>query len=75
MADIVNVRTSGEDVIFDLAGVDGKQEVGFSTAGREAAAQIAALLPSRCTPDFDPAPHAEREVFTTASITGARRRR
>jgi|GEM_PF-982972 len=63
MADIVNVRTSGEDVIFDVAGVDGKQEVGFSTGARKNAETIAALLPARCTPDFDPKPHLEREVF------------
>jgi membrane associated rhomboid family serine protease len=60
--DIVNVRTAGEDVIFDLVGVQGMQEVGFSTAGPEAARTIAASLPTRCTPEFEVA-HAEREVF------------
>ena len=60
--DIVNVRTAGEDVIFDVVGVQGMQEVGFSAAGHAAARAIAAALPSRCTPEFEVA-HAEREVF------------
>ncbi len=60
--DIVNVRTAGEDVIFDVVGVQGMQEVGFSAGGRAAAQAIAAALPSRCTPEFEVA-HAEREVF------------
>lgn len=61
-ADIVNVRTAGEDVIFDVVGVEEMQEVGFSAAGRQAAKTIAAALPARCTPEFEVA-HAEREVF------------
>jgi membrane associated rhomboid family serine protease len=60
--DIVNVRTAGEDVIFDVIGIDGMQEVGFSAAGADAAKTIAAALPARCTPEFEVA-HAEREVF------------
>lgn len=62
-ADIVNVRTSGEDVTFDVVGVDSMQEVGFSTGSRDAARTVAAALPARCTPDYEPQAHAEREVF------------
>jgi membrane associated rhomboid family serine protease len=60
--DIVNVRTGGEDVIFDVVGIHGMQTVGFSAAGAGAARAIAAALPARCTPEFEVA-HAEREVF------------
>jgi membrane associated rhomboid family serine protease len=67
VADIVNVRTSGEDVIFDVVGVQDMQEVvrevGFSAAGRDAAKAIAAALPTRCTPQFEMEAHVEREVF------------
>ncbi|MGJ7915694.1 rhomboid family intramembrane serine protease [Massilia sp. LXY-6] len=62
-ADIVNVRTSGEDVIFDVVGVQDMQQVGFSAAGREAAKALAAALPTRCTPGFEMEAHTEREVF------------
>jgi membrane associated rhomboid family serine protease len=60
---VVNVRTWGEDVIFDLVDVDGAQEVGFSAAGREAAKTIAAALPTRRTPEFEAEAHAERVAF------------
>jgi membrane associated rhomboid family serine protease len=60
--DIVNVRTAGEDVIFDVVGIADMREVGFSAAGPEAARAIAAALPARCTPEFEVA-HAEREDF------------
>jgi membrane associated rhomboid family serine protease len=60
--DIVNVRTAGEDVIFDVIGVHDMQEVGFSAGSRDTARAIAAALPKRCTPEFEVA-HAEREVF------------
>jgi membrane associated rhomboid family serine protease len=63
VADIVNVRTSGPDVIFDVVGVQDTQEVGFSTASRDAARAIAAALPTRCTPGFEMQAHVEREVF------------
>jgi membrane associated rhomboid family serine protease len=60
--DIVNVRTAGEDLIFDVIGIDSMQEVGFSTADSGTAKAIAAALPARCTPEFEVA-YAEREVF------------
>jgi hypothetical protein len=63
MVDVVNVRTSGEDVIFDVVDVQDMREVGFSAAGREAAKAIAAALPTRCTPQFEMEAHVEREVF------------
>ncbi|AWG45944.1 hypothetical protein AM586_28165 [Massilia sp. WG5] len=62
MVDIVNVRTAGEDVIFDVVGVEKMQELGFSAASPALARTIAAALPTRCTPEFAVA-HAEREVF------------
>lgn len=61
-ADIVNVRTAGEDVIFDVIGVEDMREVGFSAFDAGAAKAIAAALPARCTPEFELA-HFEREVF------------
>jgi membrane associated rhomboid family serine protease len=60
--DIVNVRTEAEDVIFDVVGVDGSEELGFSSADRATAQRIAALLPARQTEAFAVA-HAESEVF------------
>jgi rhomboid protease GluP len=60
--DIVNVRAEGEDVIFDVIGVQDNLEIGFSAADRDAARAIAALLPERRTPEFEVA-YAEREVF------------
>jgi len=66
VADIVNVRVEGEDVIFDVLGVEQAQvkarEVGFSAGSREAAQRIAALLPARRTAAFEVA-YADREVF------------
>jgi membrane associated rhomboid family serine protease len=62
MADIVNVRVEGQDVLFDVLGVQSDQEVGFSAGSRDAARRIAALLPARKTPGFEVA-YAEREVF------------
>lgn len=66
MADIVNVRIEGEDVVFDVLGVQGAQvqerEVGFSAGSREAAARIAATLPVRRTERFE-VEYAERGVF------------
>ena len=61
-ADIVNVRVEGPDVLFHVVGVDGKEEVGFTAADRDAARAIAAALPTRWTPEFKTA-YAEREVF------------
>lgn len=62
MADIVNVRVEGEDVIFDVLGVQQDEEVGFSAGTREAAARIAATLPVRRTARFE-VEYGERNVF------------
>jgi membrane associated rhomboid family serine protease len=66
MADIVNVRVEGEDVIFDVLEVQQAQvqarEVGFSAGSRDAAQRIAALLPVRRTARFE-VEYAERNVF------------
>lgn len=62
MVDIVNVRAEGEDVIFDVLGVQADQEVGFSAGTRDAAQRIAALLPARRTARFE-VEYAERNVF------------
>ena len=66
MADIVNVRVEGEDVVFDVLEVQQAQvqerEVGFSAGSREAAQRIAALLPQRRTARFE-VEYAERNVF------------
>jgi membrane associated rhomboid family serine protease len=63
MADVVNVRTSGEDVIFDVVDVQDMREVGFSAADRDAAKAIAAALPTRCTSEYKMTAHVERQVF------------
>lgn len=60
--DIVNVRTEGPDVLFDVVGVEGMQEVGFSAADADAARAIAKRLPARWTPEFEVA-YQERAVF------------
>jgi len=60
--DIVNVRTEGQDVLFHMVGVQGNEEIGFSTADGAAAKAIAAALPARWTPEFKVA-YTEREVF------------
>jgi len=66
MADIINVRVEGEDVIFDVLGVEQAQvqerEVGFSAGSREAAQRLAAALPTRRTARFE-VEYAERNVF------------
>ena len=66
MADIVNVRVEGEDVVFDVLGVQQdqvqEQEVGFSAGSIEAARRIAALLPERRTARFE-VEYAERGAF------------
>jgi len=66
MVDIVNVRTEGEDVIFDVMGVQKDQveerEVGFSAGSGDCAERIAALLPARRTERFN-VEYAERNVF------------
>jgi membrane associated rhomboid family serine protease len=62
MVDIVNVRVEGEDLLFDVIGVEKNRHVGFSAAGRDAAKAIAALLPKRWTPEFELA-YSERNVF------------
>lgn len=63
MVDVVNVRTSGEDVIFDVVDVQDMREVGFSAADRDAAKAIAAALPTRCTSEYKMTAHVERQVF------------
>jgi rhomboid protease GluP len=60
--DIVNVRTDGRDLRFDVLGVRETLTVGFSTPDAQAADRIAALLPARQTEEFAVA-HAEREEF------------
>ena len=61
-ADILNAYASGEDVWFDVAGVKENLTVGFSTADRDTAARIVALLPTRTTERFV-REHEENEVF------------
>ena len=62
MVDIVNVRTEGPDLRFDLLGVKGNMTVGFTLADGAEARRLAALLPTRQTEQFALA-HAEREAF------------
>jgi rhomboid protease GluP len=62
MVDIVNVRTDGRSLWFDVLGVTGDVTVGFDLPDDAAADRILALLPARQTPEFALA-HAEREVF------------
>lgn len=61
-ADIVNVRTEGLDVVFDVVGVQGTREVGFGTADRATAKAIALLLPTRWLAEFEVA-YKDRETF------------
>src|SRR4051812_6382321 len=62
MVDIVNVRTEGPDLRFDLVGVKGNMTVGFTLDDDDAARRLAALLPTRQTEEFARA-YAEREAF------------
>jgi membrane associated rhomboid family serine protease len=60
--DIVNVRTDGKSLWFDVLGVKGDQSVGFEMADAAAAHRLLGLLPGRQTEDFAIA-QADREVF------------
>jgi rhomboid protease GluP len=60
--DIVNVRTDGRDLRFDVLGVKETITVGCSALDAQEAGRIAALLPARQTEAFAVA-HAEREEF------------
>src|SRR5438067_4197003 len=52
MVDIVNVRTDGPDLRFDVIGVKGDLTVGCTLPDAAAAARLAALLPGRQTEAF-----------------------
>jgi len=62
MVDIVNVRSYGDEVGFDVQGVKGDVSVGFGVPDPAIAARILALLPQRQTEAFALA-EAERDVF------------
>jgi rhomboid protease GluP len=60
--DIVNVRTDGRTVWFDVLGVKEDMTVGFGVPDRATAERLLALLPHRLTEEFAIA-QAEQEVF------------
>nr|WP_229425459.1 rhomboid family intramembrane serine protease [Massilia sp. Se16.2.3] len=62
MADIVNAYDNGQDVWFDVLGVDEDVTVGFSVADAATAQRIVALLPARQTERFRQE-HEENAVF------------
>lgn len=62
MVDIVNVRTDGIEVEFDVVGVKQDVTVGFEVADKAEAYRILGLLPARQTEAFALA-QADREVF------------
>ena len=63
MVDVVNVRTEGPDLRFDVLGVvKHNQTIGCTLADGEMARRVTALLPARQTEVFAVA-HAEREAF------------
>jgi len=62
MVDIINVRTDGPDLRFDVMGVKNDLTVGCTLPDTDAAKRLAAMLPARQTEAFAQA-HAEREAF------------
>lgn len=62
MVDIVNVRTDGELLSFDVIGVEKDLTITFEVPDRQALGQIIALLPARQTEAFAVA-EADRELF------------
>jgi membrane associated rhomboid family serine protease len=62
MVDIVNVRTEGPDLRFDVLGVKGNMTIGGTLPDAESAQRLAAMLPARQTEAFAQA-HAEFEAF------------
>jgi rhomboid protease GluP len=62
MVDIVNVRTDGADLRFDVLGVKNTLGLGCTLPDAAAARRLAAMLPTRQTEAFALA-HAEREAF------------
>lgn len=62
MVDIVNVRTEGPDLRFDVLGVKDDLTVGCTLADSAAARRLAAMLPVRQTEAFALA-YAEQEAF------------
>jgi len=66
MADILNVRTDGPDLRFDVEGVTGTVTLGCTLPDGAAARRLAAMLPARQTEAFAIAharAAAEREAF------------
>lgn len=62
MVDIVNVRTDGKEIEFDVVGVKQDDTVAFDVPERADLERIMALLPARQTEAFATA-QAEHEVF------------
>jgi rhomboid protease GluP len=62
MVDIVNVRTDGKSMWFDVLGVKTDVTIGFGVPDAPAIEQLLELLPRRQTDDFAIA-QAEQEVF------------
>ena len=62
LVDVVNVRTEGPDLRFDVLGVKHNQTIGCTLADGEMARRVAALLPARQTEAFAIA-HADFEAF------------
>ncbi|MGZ5199668.1 MAG: rhomboid family intramembrane serine protease [Telluria sp.] len=62
MVDIVNVRTDGKEIEFDVVGVKKDETVRFDPADLAELGRIMALLPARQTEAFATA-QAEHEVF------------
>jgi rhomboid protease GluP len=61
MVDVVNARTDGREIEFDVLGVKQDQTIGFDVDDKEAD-RILGLLPARQTEEFATA-EADREVF------------
>jgi rhomboid protease GluP len=61
MVDVVNARTDGREIEFDVLGVKQDQTIGFDVDD-QGADRILALLPARQTEEFATA-EADREVF------------
>jgi rhomboid protease GluP len=62
MVDLVNVRTDGKELEFDVIGVKKDITIGFDAADKATAYRILDLLPTRQTEAFAVA-EADREVF------------
>jgi rhomboid protease GluP len=62
VVDIVNVRTDGKSMWFDVLGVKKDVTIGFGVPDPAAVERLLALLPNRQTEEFAIA-HADHEVF------------